>query len=65
VKAIEIEHNGQPAGRFEEFVRAYRPDELTALLKEVGMAPTFFAGDYSLGPLGPDAPRCIIVAEKS
>jgi SAM-dependent methyltransferase len=65
VKAIDIEHNGQPAGRFEEFVRAYTPAELTALLKEVGMAPTFFAGDYNLGPLGPDAPRCIIVAEKS
>lgn len=65
VKAIEIEHNGQPAGRFEEFVRAYRPDELIALLGETGWTPTVIAGDYDLGPLAPDAPRCIIVAEKS
>jgi ubiquinone/menaquinone biosynthesis C-methylase UbiE len=65
VKSIDTERNGVNMGRFEEFVRAYTPAQLTEVLERVGMNILRVAGDYSLGPLVPDAPRCIIVAEKS
>lgn len=65
VKSIAIAQNGAPAGHFEEFVRAYTPEQLDAALRDAGFTPTHLWGDYQLRPFTAGAPRCIIAAQKT
>jgi SAM-dependent methyltransferase len=42
-------------------LRLIRPDELTRLATEAGLAVQQLAGDYDLTPIGPDAERAILL----
>lgn len=62
IKEIELRDEGR---RFEERVRLYDTDELTALLSDAGLRVAARFGDYDGGPAGPDAPRVILVGARS
>jgi SAM-dependent methyltransferase len=61
VKTIHI-----PDGRtFVERVRLFQPHELEAMLRDAGLSVESRFGDYSGGPLGPGAPRTILLSRLS
>ena len=62
IKEIELRDEGR---RFEERVRLYSPDELAALLRDVGLQVVGRFGNYDGAPLGAHAPRVILVAARS
>ncbi|HYT82763.1 MAG TPA: methyltransferase domain-containing protein [Gemmatimonadales bacterium] len=62
VKEIELPGEGRT---FQERVRLYGVEELTALLAGAGFTVTACFGDYSGAPGGPDAPRVILVGTKA
>jgi len=54
-----------PDGRtFVERVRLFQPDELEAMLRDAGFSVESRFGDYSGGPLGPGAPRAILLSRR-
>jgi SAM-dependent methyltransferase len=62
VKEIELRDEGRS---FQERVRLYGADELEAMLVEAGFAVEARFGDYGGEPLGPDAPRVILVGVRA
>jgi SAM-dependent methyltransferase len=62
IKEIELRDEGR---RFEERVRLFSADELTALLTDAGLRVAARFGDYDGGPTGPNAPRVILVGARA
>jgi SAM-dependent methyltransferase len=60
----EIELRGR-ARSFQERVRLYGADELTALCTDAGLRVLAQFGDYDAGAPGPNAPRVILVAARA
>jgi len=60
----EIELRGR-ARSFQERVRLYGADDLTALCTDAGLRVLAQFGDYDAGAPGPNAPRVILVAERA
>lgn len=62
IKQILIESiaGDAPSQRFEERVRLYDPDELSAMLVGAGLVTNHRFGDYSGAPFGPDSGRLIL-----
>lgn len=50
---------------YEESVRMYTLDELTAMATRTGLTVTQTLGDFDGRPFGPDAPRLIVIGKKS
>lgn len=50
---------------FTERVRLFTPAELERMLHRTGLTIRCRLGDYAGGPLGPDAPRVILFAERA
>lgn len=65
IKTIEVEAGeaGEEPEVYEERVRLYEPSELNGLLGDAGFRLRGRYGDYGGGPVTPDAPRLILVAE--
>lgn len=64
VKSITLTENGQ-AHHFIESVRLYSPDNLSEMLRNVGLRPHCELGDYDGRPFNLDAsPRFILIAQK-
>jgi SAM-dependent methyltransferase len=61
VKEIELRDEGRS---FQERVRLFSVEELSALLREAGLEVTERFGDYAGGPLTDDAPRAILVGRR-
>jgi len=61
IKEIELRDEGR---RFEERVRLYDAAELAALLTDAGLRVATQFGNYEGGPVGPAAPRVILVAAR-
>ncbi len=65
-KEIEIERRRCGSKKsFTESVRAYAPEELTALLHHAGFEIVSMAGDFSGSEFSSDSERCIVHARKS
>jgi SAM-dependent methyltransferase len=62
IKEIELRDEGR---RFQERVRLFRPDELTAMLTDAGLEVCARFGDYDGAPPAPDSPRVILIAVRS
>jgi SAM-dependent methyltransferase len=62
IKEIELRDEGR---RFQERVRLYGAEELESLLSDAGLRIVARFGDYDGGPLGPDAPRVILVGARA
>jgi len=62
IKEIELRDEGR---RFQERVRLYNADDLTALLTGAGLRVVARFGDYDGGPPVPGAPRVILVAARA
>ncbi|HYH83017.1 MAG TPA: class I SAM-dependent methyltransferase [Longimicrobium sp.] len=61
-KTIEIYEQGKRQPRvFHERVRLYGPSELGMMLERARIEPFATFGDYAGGPLGPHAPRVILM----
>lgn len=61
IKEIELQDAGR---RFVERVRLFSAAELRLLLTEAGLRVSGCFGDYGGGPIGPDAPRVILVGTR-
>jgi SAM-dependent methyltransferase len=62
IKEIELRDEGR---RFQERVRLFGADELSALLTDAGLRVAARFGDYEGGPAGPNAPRVILVGARA
>jgi ubiquinone/menaquinone biosynthesis C-methylase UbiE len=60
---IAIEPGGQIKA-WRESVRVYHPEELEAMMRQVGLEPLARHGDYGGAPWRPDSPRLILLARK-
>jgi SAM-dependent methyltransferase len=60
---IAIEPGGQIKA-WRESVRVYHPEELEAMMRQVGLEPLARHGDYDGAPWRPDSPRLILLARK-
>jgi SAM-dependent methyltransferase len=62
IKQILIDPIGgdAPSQRFEERVRLYDPEELSAMLAGAGLVTEHRFGDYSGAPFGPDSGRLVL-----
>ncbi|HEY7194743.1 MAG TPA: methyltransferase domain-containing protein [Gemmatimonadales bacterium] len=63
IKEIELRDEGG-GRRFQERVRLYGPDELTALFAGAGLEVVARFGDYEGSPAGATSPRVILVGRK-
>jgi len=64
LKEVAIQENGATL-RYTESVRLYLHSDLVRLLREVGLRPMERYGDFDGRDYTTDAPRCIVVAQKS
>jgi hypothetical protein len=62
IKEIELRDEGR---RFQERVRLYGAEELESLLSGAGLRIVARFGDYDGSPLGPEAPRVILVGARA
>ena len=62
IKEIELRDEGR---RFQERVRLYGVEELTALFTDAGLDVTTRFGDYDGTPAGPTTPRVILVGARA
>lgn len=62
-KEIEVRRGGSTR-IFRESVRAYEPEELTAMFETAGLVIESTWGDFDGRPVGPDCPRLILLARK-
>ncbi len=61
IKEIHLVNDGRS---FVERVRLFSPQELEAMLTDAGLTVRERLGDYRGGPLGTDAPRAILIADR-
>ena len=63
-KTVEVERDGQFAGRFTESVRCYNLGEMTGMLAGAGMVVEKVFGACDGGGFGPDAPRMLLLCRR-
>lgn len=63
-KQIRIQREGAPPLEFQERVRLYEPEELSAMLESVGLPPLANFGAYDGSALEAESPRCILLGRK-
>jgi hypothetical protein len=61
VKEMRLGDDGRS---FVERVRLFTPEELIGLLEGAGLALRHRFGDYTGGPVGPAAPRVILIGAR-
>lgn len=62
-KTITIPIDGEKK-KFHESVRLYRPEQIERLLREAGLLPTHWYGDYAGLPFDPERSRRMIIVSK-
>lgn len=63
-KQITIHRDGEPPLEFQERVRLYEPQELSAMLEVADLPPLAIFGAYDGSALQDDSPRCILLGRK-